>query len=111
MKRRSAFSRLNITLLVAFVSLLTITQVSVVSLLRGRLIDGANQGVGGISVTTFSTTRGRSTPATSGSDGMYNLSIPPGAYILEIWVNPQQPLRFNIVVRDPNTDVPPIRVR
>jgi hypothetical protein len=112
MKRHVAFARLKaIVLLVAAFSWLAMTEATSASLLRGRLVDAASRGVPGIEVTTFSTSLGRSRPRVSDGDGMYYLNIPPGAYILEIWVNPQQPIQYNITVRDPITDVPPVRVR
>jgi hypothetical protein len=82
--------------------------------LRGRLLrvypNGAQFVAGGIAVTLYSQNLGRSTPATSGPDGMYYLyNIPPGDYNLEIWVS-NPPVVYRVQIRDPYTDIPPIRV-
>jgi hypothetical protein len=82
--------------------------------LRGRLYrvypNGFQSVAGGIAVTLYSPNMGRTSPATSGPDGMYYLyNIPPGTYNLEIWVS-NPPLVFQVQVQEPYTDIPPIRV-
>ena len=53
----------------------------------------------GVAVTVFSTFYGRSTPSRTGTDGMYYLyNVPPGIYTLEVWINPNAPLQFQIQV-------------
>jgi hypothetical protein len=62
-------------------------------------------------VTLYNQQIGRSSPVYSGNDGMYYLyNVPPGPYLLEIWIYPnQEPLRYGIQVYDqPLTDIAPI---
>ncbi len=67
----------------------------------------------GIPVTVYRADIGRSGVAYSGADGMYYLfNIPPGPFVLEIWVHPNSPpMTFKIqVYNQPFTDIGPIRV-
>ncbi len=82
---------------------------------RGRLDRRGPYGfypAAGVAVTVNNPQMGRSSPAYTGTDGMYYLfNIPPGNYTLEIWPYPQTgPLLFPVTVNDPGTDVPPILV-
>jgi hypothetical protein len=85
------------------------------STVRGRLFrvfNGGSYPVQGIGVTVFNPRLGRSTPSYSGPDGMYYLyNIPGGAYTLEIWTTPNEPMTFQITVYEiPFTDIAPIQV-
>lgn len=82
---------------------------------RGRLDRTGPYGLypaAGVAVTLFNPQVGRSSPAYTGMDGMYFIfNVPPGNYNLEIWPYPgSPPVVFPIVVRDPGTDVPPIKI-
>ena len=63
---------------------------------------------------TVSTRNGRSPRACSNFQGMYYLpNVPPGDYLLEIWTSPDPkapPIRQNIRVVEPYTDIQPITV-
>ena len=65
-----------------------------------------------MAVTLFSPDRGRSYPAYTDNQGFYYLqNIPPGNYVLEVWVG-QLPLTRPVsVLNRPYNDVPPIQVR
>jgi hypothetical protein len=64
----------------------------------------------GILVTLESKTY--SSPAVhSGKDGLYYIpNVPAGNYTLKVWSNPKNPLTFQIVVKSPLTDIPPVIV-
>jgi hypothetical protein len=83
------------------------------ALVRGRLVrvapNGQVYGVPGVSVTVYRQDLGRSTPSVTDGNGMYYLTVPAGAYWLEVWVtNP--PRVYQIQVFEPGTDIPPIFV-
>jgi hypothetical protein len=83
--------------------------------LRGRVLRAGPYGaytVSGIGVTVNSPSLGRSGAAYSGSDGMYYLYVPPGAYTLEVWAVPgAAPMMFSIAVPAvPYFDIAPIQV-
>ena len=63
---------------------------------------------------TLSGQPGRSSPTTTGSDGMfYLLNVPAGCYTLEVWVgSKQEPSATfaNHCVKDPLTDIPPVQL-
>jgi hypothetical protein len=98
-------------LLLAVVSVFAAT-VADAATVRGRLVHGANgYPAEGLAVTVNHYQYGRSPPSFSGPDGMFYLNgIPPGNYILEIWVTPQNFISINITVNDPVTDIYPVRV-
>jgi hypothetical protein len=81
---------------------------------RGQLVRGNGYGgvyaVGYVKVTLWNESRGRSSPAVTGSDGMYYFyNVPPDIYYLEVWLYPgRQPLYYKIQVSDPATDIPRI---
>jgi hypothetical protein len=82
--------------------------------LRGRLYRVYQNGVqafaGGVPVTLYNQSMGRTSVAYSGPDGMYYLyNIPPGYYTLEVWIS-NPPIVFQVEVREPYTDIPPVRV-
>jgi hypothetical protein len=67
-----------------------------------------------VSVTLISSNPalGRSAPSVTGPDGMYYLyNVPPGQYILELWLGGPSPVRYPINVREPYTDIPPIAIQ
>lgn len=72
---------------------------------------------GGIQLTLFNQRMGRSSPAYSGSDGMYYFyNVPAGDYTLEVWLAVQQATPYGIRVlpstpQRPFTDIAPIAVR
>src|SRR5262245_6437416 len=84
--------------------------------IRGRLVHRSTQGdypAKGIPVTAFRSEKGKSSPAYSGTDGMYYLyNLPAGTYTLQVWVYPNSaPLTFTITVDDEAfTDIAPIIV-
>jgi len=83
------------------------------ALLRGRLVRALPNGqivpVTGISVTVFRADIGRSSPSVTDGNGMYYLNVPPGSYVLEVWVtNP--PRAYQIQIAEPGTDIPPIYI-
>lgn len=65
-----------------------------------------------VEVTLSARNRGRSSPAYTDNQGFYYLhNIPPGKYVLEIWVGQTPVTRQIRVLNRPYTDIPPIRVR
>ena len=76
---------------------------------RGRIVrSNGNFPVPYVTVTLASPERGRSAPAVTGFDGMYYLyNVPPGPYVLELWLG-QRPATYPITVQDPVTDIPPL---
>ena len=85
------------------------------AMVRGRLERVGSKGVrypaSGIAVTLNKPRMGRSSPAYSRADDLYN--VPPGSYSLEIWISrdPRMPPRgYQIQVNDPYTDIRPIVV-
>ena len=101
-------------MLVAF--LLSPAQASA-STVRGKLYRVNPQGqifaAVGVRATVSRADLGRSGPSYSDPQGMYYLfNIPPGNYVLELWVYPNRPpWAFQIVVpNQPFTDIAPIHV-
>jgi hypothetical protein len=82
--------------------------------IRGRLVRNTPYGqipAAGIAVTVWCEQLGRSAASYSLADGMYYIpNVPAGSYQLEVWIGPQNALRFPIQVYEPNTDIPPIIV-
>jgi hypothetical protein len=81
---------------------------------RGRLVRNSPQGqfpAAGIAVTVWCEQLGRSAASYSLRDGMYYIpNVPAGYYQIEVWIGPQNALRFPIQVSEPNSDIPPIIV-
>ena len=79
---------------------------------RGRLENRNRYPVAYVAVTLYNEQRGRSAAAYTGGDGMYYLyNVPPGEYLLEVWIYPgRPPLTYSIQVNDPGTDIPPIQL-
>lgn len=86
------------------------------AILRGRLVAQGPSGqfpVAGIAVTVLRPDLGRSPPSYSSQDGMYYLNVPAGLYTLEVWFSRDPrvaPMRYQIQVREPNTDLAPIKL-
>ena len=82
---------------------------SFAAMVRGRIQRGPYP-VPYVTVTLFSSSRGRSAPSVTGPDGMYHLyNVPPGQYIIEIWLG-GRPVQYSINVGEPYTDYPPISI-
>lgn len=79
---------------------------------RGRLSHSNGSPATRIQVTVVNAQGVRSSPAYTGTDGMYYLSdIAPGPYRLEVWVYAGgNPAVYQIQVVEPNTDMPEIKV-
>jgi hypothetical protein len=77
---------------------------------RGRLENRNRYPASYVAVTLYNDQVGRSATAYTGGDGMYYLyNVPPGDYLLEVWLYPNRPpLTYSIRVHDPGTDIPPI---
>ena len=79
--------------------------------IRGQVVHQNGKPAAGTAVTVSDHKDFRSARASVGSDGMYYLAnIPAGQYYLEVWVNPQQPLVYQVTVAEPNTDMPRVTV-
>jgi hypothetical protein len=79
------------------------------AMVRGRIQRGPYP-VPYVTVTLFSSSRGRSAPSVTGPDGMYYLyNVPPGQYIIEIWLG-GRPIQYSVNVGEPHTDYPPISI-
>ena len=64
---------------------------------RGQLLKGGQFPAPGIQVTLNHTQFGRSSPSTTGNDGMsYLYNVPLGSYYLEVWVPNRPPLIFQV---------------
>jgi hypothetical protein len=75
---------------------------------RGRLTRGP-YAAAYVPVTVYNQSMSRSPAVVTGQDGMYNIPrVPFGNYYLEVWVQPGQPLVFQIQVASPVTDIPSI---
>jgi len=112
---RSLRPRLSAVVLLVVLSALLAPVAAAASTVRGRLVrsrpsgDYPAQGVG----VTLNARAGRSARIVTNSEGMYYFyGIQPGAYQLEIWVNPKgAPIIQELTVGTAAyTDVPPIRV-
>ena len=74
-------------------------------------MDGATVPAAGVIVTLYNQSLGRSPSARTDANGMYYLTVPAGAYYLEVWLSTTpgaKPLVYQIQVVEPNTDVRPI---
>jgi hypothetical protein len=110
--RSSSFKFILISLIV-FVT----TASAYAGTVRGRLDrqDGYGRAYPAVyvGVTLYNPQLGRSAPSYSDNDGMYYLyNVPPGEYLLEIWVYPgRDPMVFKIQVSNqPVTDISPILI-
>ena len=78
--------------------------------LRGRIERNAGYPVSYMKVTLKGQT-GESSPVYTGSDGMYYFkNIPAGDYTLEVWNKKGRPTSYRIQVREPNTQVPVVKI-
>jgi hypothetical protein len=100
----------------ALLPALVLAAVVEASTVRGRL-DRQNQygryPAAGVPVSVYRPDLGQSAMSWTGEDGMYYLyNIPPGNYVLQIWVYPNNPpVTYNITVfNQPYTDIPPILI-
>jgi hypothetical protein len=87
------------------------------AMVRGRLerVDqrGSRVPAGGVMVTVRQQNSSRSSPVSSGQDGLYYVyNVPAGRCFLEVWVRGtrDKPTVYPIQVREPYTDIPPIQV-
>lgn len=84
---------------------------SYAAIVRGQLQRGAYP-VPYVTVTLYSQANGRSAPSLTALDGMYHLyNVPPGQYLLEIWIGGPKPIVYKISVHEPYTDISPIRIQ
>lgn len=97
--------------------LLAVAEAASAALVRGKLERtdprGSRLPAGGITVTVRFQNSRRSAPATSRQDGMYYIyNVPAGTCYLELWIGGtrSQPTTYPIQVREPYTDVPPIKL-
>ena len=94
-----------------FCGLFAVAQVDAqTTTVRGQLLRGASP-AGGITVTLNHPTFGRSSPSTTGSDGMYYFyNVPFGDYYLEVWIsNPARVYPMRIFTA-PYSDLPRLPV-
>lgn len=79
---------------------------------RGRLLcNGGQLPATGIAVTLINQQGARTTPFFTGGDGMFYFTVPPGPYVLEIWLSRSTNMptnTYNIFVSEPITDLPPL---
>lgn len=82
------------------------------AVVRGRLLRGAHSAGAGISVTVLNKASGASAPAVvTNPDGMYYIyNVKPGSYYLQVWASgvTGKPMRYEISVAEPISDIPPI---
>lgn len=97
---------------VLMISLVIGVQSLVAASVKGRILQMGPTGeltpVAGATLTTYTNKSGRSYPVTTDSEGMFYLTAPAGAYVLEVWTSrdPHQPPQtFPIKVTDPFTDI------
>lgn len=78
---------------------------------RGRLVHSNGVSAAGFAVRVTNPQMGPSGFTYSGGDGFYYLNqIPPGSYVLEIFLSNANVLRYPIQVVEPRTDFPQITV-
>jgi hypothetical protein len=79
---------------------------------RGQLLKNGQSPAPGITVTLNHPTFGRSSPATTGGDGMYYFyNVPFGDYYLEVWLSNHQPSVYPMrIFTAPYCDLPRIPV-
>ena len=75
---------------------------------RGQLLRADQSPAPGVQVTLNHTQFGRSSPATTGNDGMYYLyNVPYGGYYLEVWLPNRPPLVYQVSIGTfPYSDLP-----
>lgn len=80
--------------------------------IRGRLIHQNGYPAGGLAVTVYNSSTGRSSPAYTGTDGMYYIyNVPAGPYYLEVWIYPgRPPVVYQVQIGEPYTDLPQVGV-
>jgi hypothetical protein len=79
---------------------------------RGMLVRPDRSAAAYLAVTIWNQAQGRSSYAYTGTDGMYYIyNVPPGTYVLEIWLNNNNAIRYTIQVpNQPMFDISPIVV-
>jgi hypothetical protein len=81
-----------------------------VAFVRGRIVRAgpmAPYPAGGVAVTVWNATLGRSAPVFTGPDGMFYMSLPPGLFTFEVWSPYNQVILAQAFpVGLPQTDVP-----
>jgi hypothetical protein len=78
---------------------------------RGKLLQG-NSPASGIQVTVLNQQKVRTSPVYSGANGMYYIpNVKAGSYTLEVWTTSRKsPLVFPIQVKEPESDINPIKL-
>ena len=77
---------------------------------RGKLQRG-NAPASGVEVTLLNPQKVRTSPVYSGANGMYYIpNVKAGSYTLEVWSTPRKPLTFSIQVREPESDINPVKL-
>jgi len=77
---------------------------------RGKIERKAGYPVSYMKV-TLKGQKSESSPVYTGSDGMYYFkNIPAGDYTLEVWNQKARPTSYKIEVREPDTQVPVIKL-
>ena len=98
--------------IIALVAIVGASQTARAANVRGKLLRG-KVGAAGIAVTLLNPqTKVRTSPAYSGSDGMYYITnVKAGNYVLEVWGKGNKiTSTFNIPVKEPESDINPIYV-
>jgi len=112
-KQIVAINRKLLVLILFAAALLFVADPAYSQTVRGRLDREGPYGfypAAYVQVTLYAPDRGRSLPVYTDVDGMYYFhDVPPGDYILEIWVSPDRPLSYRIhVFRRRYVDIKPI---
>jgi len=109
--------RLRLFFLPYVLFLFVASQNAIGAAVRGRLERVAPNGqrypVSGLAVTIYEPKLGRSAPAYSDSDGVFQLTAAAGAYTLEVWISSdphKPPTKFPVSVVEPYTDLAPITI-
>ena len=77
---------------------------------RGKIERNAGYPVSYMKV-TLKGQKGESSPVYTGSDGMYYFkNVPAGEYTLQVWNRKARPTAYKIEVREPDTQVPVIKI-
>jgi hypothetical protein len=112
-KQIATINRKFLVLILAVAALLFVTDSAYSQTVRGRLDREGRYGyypVAYVQVTLNAPDMGRSLPIYTDIDGMYYFhDVPPGDYILEIWVYPDRLLSYRIhVFNQRYVDIEPI---
>jgi Carboxypeptidase regulatory-like domain len=104
-------NRKLLSLIIALSSIVGANHFAAAATVRGRLVNSKYEPVPGIQVATLTKNNNQSVPTTSDGNGMFSFNVPAGNYTLEVWAKPgQAPLRFEIQVHDPYTDLAPVTI-